>query len=60
MALADSHQLVSVSASLPGGRKAKKKERDELAASKGCDSELITVNADIFNTYLKPIRTRHR
>jgi len=56
MALADSHQLVSVSASLPGGRKAKKKERDELAASKGCDSELITVNADIFNTYLKPIR----
>jgi len=56
MALADSHQLVSVSASLPGGRKTKKSERDELAASKGCDAELITVGADIFNTYLKPIR----
>lgn len=56
MALGDSNQLVSVSASLPGGRKAKKSERDELAASKGCDAELITVSADIFNTYLKPIR----
>lgn len=56
MALADSHQLVSVSISLPGGSKQKKKERNELAASKGCDEELITVNAKVFSTYIAPIR----
>ena len=56
MALADSHQLFSIKAGLPGGSKQKKEAAAELARSKNCNEALVTVTTKTFAEHVAPIR----
>ena len=59
MALADTHQIIAIKSSLPGGRVTKRNENSELADQKKSDPLRSNVSVDIFASRLKQCRAHH-